>query len=286
MGWQPADYRAAVVHQSVQRPGRSELIGECTSSPANVRAQLKRALQLDQQSASPDEIESALPPELVDKNAVASLLLARAYARTGRHDEALTRLLEAVSLDPTSGAVHKALGLALRRQGQLEDATFHLEEAMELRTDIRLDSQSHPNLPILVSRPARFDIYLYQHRFYLVRRLPDSIGARPIGGELYGIRSSAVFKVLRWLVRQPILRPILLAMVRPFLPPAIAAPTNPDAPRQSPAPAPPKWRVALGGFLRTGAKRVALLTLARPMERLDTLRAAVERARARSKQSG
>jgi tetratricopeptide (TPR) repeat protein len=286
MGWQPRDYRATEVRPPpALEVDRLHLVALCRSNAKDVRAQLKIALRLDQLGADPGEIEAALPAELINRNAIACLLLARAFERVGRPDQALTHWLEAVSLDPTSGAVRKGLGLALRRQGQMEDATFHLEEAMELRTDIRLDSQLHPNVPVLVARPgAQFDIYLYQHRFYLMRRLPDSIGARPISGELYAIHKSTVFKVLRWLVRLPLLRPILLAMIRPFLPPPIAAPVDPNAPVPLAAPAPPKWRVVVGSILRSAAKRVAIWTLARPMEGADTMGAALERARILSRQ--
>lgn len=172
----------------------------------STEALLSLASLLDQRHASAEHLRAVLPHWLINSNALACLLLGRALLRGKDHEKGIIVLQQGLSIEPTSGSIHRELGLALRSQHQTNSSTPHLEASLGLRGGLRFGDSSNPYTPMLVTRPSpRIDIYFYKQQFYLVERTPGTVGptARVIGGELFIIRKNAFYRLARYLLRPP-----------------------------------------------------------------------------------
>jgi tetratricopeptide (TPR) repeat protein len=86
-------------------------------------------------------------------NALALNSLGTALAETGRTDEALACVSEAVRLNPTYARARNSLGNLLLRKGRVEEAVSNLSEAIRLQPDL---SVAHSNLANAFLEQGRF----------------------------------------------------------------------------------------------------------------------------------
>jgi Flp pilus assembly protein TadD len=56
-----------------------------------------------------------------------------ALVRQGKIDEAIKHFYEALKIRPDYAAVHNNLGAALAKQGRIEEATKHFSEAVRIK---------------------------------------------------------------------------------------------------------------------------------------------------------
>jgi len=98
------------------------------------------------------------------QNAVGALLV-----ESGRVDEAVPHLIEAVRIEPAFAEAHSNLGAALARRGQLNDAMSHYREALRLSPDL---AQAHNNLGLALARTGDVDGAVREIR-EAVRLAPD-----------------------------------------------------------------------------------------------------------------
>ena len=68
-------------------------------------------------------------------NANAHAALGQALAATGKLDDAVAHLQEALRLRPDNASAHLNLGRALAAQGKSDEAIRHYNEALRLRPD-------------------------------------------------------------------------------------------------------------------------------------------------------
>ena len=192
-----------------------------------VNTLLSFALLLDQQRAPVESLRAILPEKLLNLSAMACLLLGRSLLRNDRIEDAKALFLQGIIIDPQSGGLRRELGQILRRQGLPGDAALHLEDALELRDAFNPYSRLDPNSPILVTRPNKsVDIYYYRNLFYIVRRVPGSIGpsARAIGGELFSVKRNSAYGLARSVLRLPLARRFALSIRA-----SMVVQTNPSA---------------------------------------------------------
>jgi tetratricopeptide (TPR) repeat protein len=63
------------------------------------------------------------------------------YDNTERHSQAITRLQEAVRLDPRNAVYHYNLGLAFAKSNRLEEAREEFERSLKIEPDLEEASQ-------------------------------------------------------------------------------------------------------------------------------------------------
>lgn len=244
---------------------------------------LRLAMELEQMNASPQELASALPPSLVNDNAIACLTLARALLRHGRRDDAMALMFQGVAIDPSVGALRRELGLALRREGRFEEAAVHLDASIELRSGLRFDHRVPPDFPILVLRPSDLiEIHFYRGNFYVYRRDEYSVRMLLLGGELIEIRRNAAYCFLRIFARAPILRPLFKWAITRTLFGArgkAAKPAQGGASTPDEAATAPRIRLKLNFNWRAPVKAVALHLFARPLVHSGSIAEAMAIAR-------
>jgi len=79
---------------------------------------------------------------------------AESLRTSGRPDEAIALLQQALKTNPSYAKTHNNLGCALRDKGQLAEATAEFERAIELNPEYIL---AHNNLGVVLSEQKRFD---------------------------------------------------------------------------------------------------------------------------------
>jgi Flp pilus assembly protein TadD len=92
--------------------------------------------------------------EVTDDNYAAYYNLARAEVKTGKVDEAVAHLKQAVRIVPENPDVHCNLGVALGLQNNLDEAIAHLREAVRIKPDF---AKAHNNLGIALARRGDID---------------------------------------------------------------------------------------------------------------------------------
>ena len=97
-------------------------------------------------------------------NALAHISYGEALAREGRLDEARRHYEEALRLDPASPAAHLNLGNALARNGQIEAAEAHYREANRLNPNL---PEVHNSLGLLLARAGEVDEAIVEYRVAL-----------------------------------------------------------------------------------------------------------------------
>jgi len=111
--------------------------------------------------------------------------LATMYLQTGRVDDAIAQLREAVRLNPRSAPAHYNLGLALARQQQLNDAVKEFTEAVTIDPDL---GEAHLNIGAILQATGRSDDALPHFRRAVELR-PDSGEAHSNLGRLLAMRN-------------------------------------------------------------------------------------------------
>lgn len=215
MGWRREDCLSLDVGDAPLAPPEprlalaAELARRERAGRLAIETMLQIALRLDQRGAPSAELEIALPEWLLSTHAHACLLLARALLRDRRATEAEALLRRALLLNDAFGAAQRELGLLLRAQGRLEDASTALESALATRRRIAFDGRIDSRDPVLVAQPNEAaEIVYYAGTFYVVPREAGLAGARAIAGELYAVRRNASYRVVRELVHLPLLRAV------------------------------------------------------------------------------
>jgi len=271
VGWKSDDYLAAEVRQAMpweRDPGLAvescmTLAGGVSGSDEAADALVSLVLLLDQKGTRAELLRAVLPTWLINQSAVACLLLGRALLRSGDYRQATALLLQGVTMDPTFSDLRRELGLALRHQHRINDAVLHLEMALTLRRKIELNGRSTvPNYPVLVAQlDSHVDIYFYKQSFYIMRREPDSVGARAIAGELFDVRRNASYEFARSLARFPLVWWLMVDMwTRRVAREGGAAPSKGARPRS-------RWKSIVRNWLRTALQLLALRLFARPIKR-------------------
>ena len=94
-------------------------------------------------------------------DALAHNVLGVAYFQSGRVDDALTQLNEAIRLKPDESTAHFNLSLIAMVQGHLDDAVQHLLHAIAGRPDY---AEAHNNLGIVLMRQGTLDPAVLEFR--------------------------------------------------------------------------------------------------------------------------
>ena len=92
--------------------------------------------------------------EATENNYLAHHLLGVALGRQGRVDEAITEMQEAIRLRPAYAEAHGNLGAALGAKGQLDQAIGQFQETIRLKPDY---AEAHNNLGVAFDRQGRVD---------------------------------------------------------------------------------------------------------------------------------
>ncbi len=289
MGWRREDCRSLDVGDGpLARPEprlaiAADLARREGAGRLAIETMLQVALRLDQRGAPTADLETALPEWLLNTHAHACLLLARALLRDGRATEAEALLRKALVLNDAFGAAQRELGLLLRAQDRLEDASAALESALATRRRIAFDGRIDSRDPVLVAQPNdAVEIFYYAGTFYVVPRDASLAGARAIAGELYAVRRNASYRVVRELVHLPLLRSLYR------LRHGKGKGKGEDEARRARLPGflRPLARAARHG-VRSGLRRAALALFAEPIEhRAATLIEAIELAEQRLPRRG
>lgn len=244
----------------------------------NVEALLSLASLLDQRRAPGEYLRTVLPHWLINSNALACLLLGRALLRSNEGEKAIIVLQQGLMIDPTSGSIHRELGLALRHQRQLKNATSLLEASLGLRGGLWFKNSIDSYVPVLVNRPNQcVDIYFYKQQFYVVGRSPESTGpsAKVIGGELFSVRRNAAYRLARSLLRFPLAQWFVAAIRerhRRSLVPPVEQFAQPNSRLH--------WRTVVAEWRWLALQRIALLMFASPIpRRAESILDAIELAR-------
>jgi tetratricopeptide (TPR) repeat protein len=89
-----------------------------------------------------------------EKKARPHLNLGVALAKQGRLDEAISHYLEALRREPDNEMAHISLGAALVKQGKLDEAVAHYTEALRIRPNYEV---THLSLGIVFTRQGKFN---------------------------------------------------------------------------------------------------------------------------------
>jgi len=107
-------------------------------------------------------------------NFMAQNNLGVALTKQGQLDEAVTRLREAIRLAPTYAEAYNNLGAALAMQGRLDEAIAHLQESLRLKPHY---APAHNDLGAALGRQGRLDEAI-DHLQEAIRLVPDFADAR------------------------------------------------------------------------------------------------------------
>jgi protein O-mannosyl-transferase len=107
-------------------------------------------------------------------NFMAQNNLGVALTKQGQLDEAVTRLQEAVRLAPNYAEAYNNLGTALAKQGRLDEAIGRFQESLRLKPNY---AQAHNDLGAALGRQGRLDEAI-AHLEEATRLVPDSADAR------------------------------------------------------------------------------------------------------------
>ncbi len=94
-------------------------------------------------------------------NELAHNNLGTTLARQGRLEEAVAHLQEALRLQPDYSGIHNNLGTALAKQGQFDEALPHLREAVRLAPT---DAGAHCNLADALALKGQFDEAIVEYQ--------------------------------------------------------------------------------------------------------------------------
>jgi tetratricopeptide (TPR) repeat protein len=169
---------------------------------------------LDQQQVGPEILEELLPKSLLNKSALACLLMGRAFVRSSMDEKAADIFFQGASINLTFAPLRRQLGLTLLKMGRYQDAALHLEASLGLRNDAGVQSGSFFSA-ILVTRPCNdAEVYFYKNYFYSVPRNPkvDGPSVIVIGNELYELKKNAIYLCARALLRIPLIRQLVMGL--------------------------------------------------------------------------
>ncbi len=107
--------------------------------------------------------------EVTENNYLAHKALGGALLKKGQIDEAISQYQEAILLIPGYAEAHYNLGNALGRQGQIDEAISQFQEAIRLKPDY---AEAYNNLGIALGRQGQIDEAIRQFR-EAIRLKPD-----------------------------------------------------------------------------------------------------------------
>lgn len=229
-------------------------------------ALLAFATILDQQQVGPEILEALLPKSLLNKSALACLLMGRACVRSSMDEKAADIFFKGALINLNFAPLRRQLGLTLLKMGHFQDAALHLEASLWLRNDAGIQSGS-----FLVTRPCNdAEVYFYKNYFYAVPRNPkvDGPSVIVIGNELYELKKNVIYLCARALLRIPLIRRLVMGLrgltTRDLVP---NSPVNKNSVGPEDLSNCASWlltlRAAAVNMCRAIFLRVALLTLAR-----------------------
>jgi protein O-mannosyl-transferase len=138
-----------------------------------------------------------------DRNFVACNNLGAALRREGRLEEAMMHFEEAIAIKAQDGDAQNNLGEVLLALGKVDDATPHIMEALRLQPD---SPAAHVNLGAILNRRGRFEEAEAQYRMALLRN-PDSAEAHCGLGACLSERKDRLAEALQELLLAVSLKP-------------------------------------------------------------------------------
>ena len=96
-----------------------------------------------------------------ERNYVAHINLGIALAREGNLEDAMAQYHEALAIAPDYGEAHLHLAIALARQGKLSDALTHFAEAVKLNPR---NPEAHNNLGLVLAMQGKIDRAMAEYR--------------------------------------------------------------------------------------------------------------------------
>jgi tetratricopeptide (TPR) repeat protein len=118
-----------------------------------------------------------LDPERAD----AHLELGIALGRQGRLEEAIIALHQALRVQPNYAEAYLHLGTALREQGHLERSAAYLTQALHLRPEL---TEAHDQLGLTLTEQGKLDLALASYQAAL-RQKPDAVSTLSHLGNLF-----------------------------------------------------------------------------------------------------
>ncbi len=119
--------------------------------------------------------------DVTKNNCVANCELGHALMRSGKLDDAVVQLYNALKINPNYEEAHANLGCTLARQNKVNDAIYHYQKALRINQN---NVKAHNNLGILLVGKGKVNDAIYHYQKAL-RINPKYAGAYYNLGKIY-----------------------------------------------------------------------------------------------------